>query len=237
MRRLAAALLLVAVGRLASPAAVPVYDGVGAPDEPYKYVGRGNAPVSSVSATASVVAGAAESLQVKSAESGPQVLVDLGAGAFAASTRTVTLTATAVAGDGTSVPQGRVDGNVYRVTATAGARLLPDRAQGFLFLRAAVMTRPDPVVVHRSTSTEPWEKVKTVRAGRDVLSTPFRALGDYAVVRLSGATPLSDSGGLSATRLALLGGGVLLLLLLTVLVLRRPTTPEGPDDQTGPTVT
>lgn len=223
MRKLAAALLVVALGRLAAPTAVPVYDGVGAPDEPYKYVGRSNAPAPSVSVTAQVTGGVSGSLQLRSAENGPQVLVDLGEGAFAAPTRSVTLTATPVAADGTKVPQGTIDGNVYRITATPGAQVRPEQAQGFVFLRAAVMTEPDPVVVHRASASDPWHQVKTVRAGRDILSTPFRAVGDYAVVRLPGSKPLSDSSGLDTGRLLLLGAGVLLLLLVTVVVLRRPS--------------
>jgi hypothetical protein len=226
MRKVLAALAVVTLGWLASPGGVPVYDGVGAPDEPYKYVGRSNAPATTVSATASTSNGLSGSLSVRSAESGPQVLVDLGAGAFTASTPSVTLTVTALAAEGTQAPQGRVDGNAYRVTVSPGATLQPS-AQGFLFLRAAVMTRPDPVVVHRATATDPWERVKTVRAGQDILSTPFRAVGDYAVVRLPGAKPLSQSGGLGTGRLLLLGGGVLALLVLTVLVLRRPTPDEA----------
>jgi len=224
VKKLAAALLLVTVGALASPAAVPVYDGVGAPDEPYKYVGRSNPPAASVSSTAAVVSGTTANVQVRSAESGPQVLLDLGKGAFAARTPTVTLTATPLVGDGTTVPQGTIDGNVYRITASTSARLLPEQAQGFLFMRAAVMTKPTPVIVHRDGTA--WTQVKTVRAGQDIVSTPFRALGDYAVVRLPGAKPLSQSGGLSTTRLLLLGGGVLVLIVLTVLVLRRPVTDE-----------
>jgi hypothetical protein len=226
MKKLAAALLLVAVGRLASPTAVPVFDGVGSPDEPYKYVGRSDAPAASVSASTNVAGDVSASLQVKSAESGPQVLVDLGAGAFASSAPAVTLTATPLAGDGTSLADGTIDGNVYRITASAGAKLLPEKAQGFLFLRAAVMTRPDPVIVHRDSEHAAWVRVKTVRAGQDVLSTPFRALGDYAVVRLPGSRPLSRSGGLGTTRVLLLGGGVLVLIVLTVLVLRRPVSDE-----------
>ena len=223
MKKLAAALLLVALGRLASPSAVPVYDGVGAPDEPYKYVGRANAPVASISRTVAVSGGSSAALTLQSAEKGPQVLLDLAAGGLDATTSTLTVTARPVEADGTKVPQGTIDGNVYRITASQGARLRPDRALGFLFLRAAVMTRPDPVVVHRTTSTDPWEKVRTVRAGQDILSTPFRALGDYAVVKVPGAKPLSQSGGLSGTRLALLVGGVLALVVITILVLRRPS--------------
>jgi hypothetical protein len=220
MRRLAAGLALVTFGLLLSPSAVPVYDGVGAPDEPYRYVGRSNAAVPA-SATTKVSAGQTGSLLVKSVEQGPQVLLDLAPGAFSATSASVTVTATPLAGDGEVVEQGTIDGNVYRLSATPGATLTPDRALGFLFLRAAVMTSPDPVVVHRATPTGAWTSVRTVRAGQDILSTPFRELGDYAVVRLPGAKPLSTSSGLSTGRLALLVGGVVILLLLTIVVLRR----------------
>jgi hypothetical protein len=220
MKKLAVALLIVAIGRLASPAAVPVYDGIGNPDQPYKYAGRSGAPAPATT-TVPVSAGASGPLEVRSSEMGPQLLVQLAAGAFQAPTHTLTVTATPMQGDGTTVPEGTIDGNVYRFTATPGAVLRPDRALGFLFLRAAVMTRPNPVVVHRSSDSGPWEKVKTVRAGTDILSTPFKALGDYAVVRPPGAKPLSQGGGLSGLRLALLAGGVVVLVGITVLVLRR----------------
>jgi hypothetical protein len=227
VKKLAVAVLLVALGRLASPSAVPVYDGIGAPDEPYKYVGGPRPPAASVSTTVPVKEALSAPLQVRSAEQGPQVLLDLAAGAFSATSATLTVTATPLKADGTPVPQGTIDGNAYRITATPGARLQPERAQGFLFLRAAVMTKPDPVVVHRSGDGDSWQRVKTVRAGRDILSTPFLAVGDYAVVRLPGSTPLSQGGGgLSGVRLVLLAGGVLVLVLLTVLVLRRSRPEE-----------
>ena len=40
MRRRLAALAVVTLGRAASPGAVPVYDGVGVPDDPYRYLDR-----------------------------------------------------------------------------------------------------------------------------------------------------------------------------------------------------
>ena len=218
MRRWLAGAALVGLGFLASPSAVPVYDGVGSPDEPYKSVGTTNAP-QPASSTVAVQSGASAGLQVKSSETGPQVLLDLGPGAFKAPSA-FTVSATPLAADGTP-PRGTIDGNVYRVAVTDGATIDPDNIQGFLFLRAKVMTQPDPVVVFRPTATEPWVEQKTQRSGRDVLYTPFRKLGDYAVVQLPGSKPLS-SGGLSATRVALLVGGVVLLLVITVLVLRRP---------------
>lgn len=218
MRRWAAGLVLVALGALASPSAVPVYDGVGAPDQPYRYVGRSPAP-SAASATVAAARGVSSALQVRSSESGPQVLLDLGPGAFAVTGPTVTVTATPLAPDGTP-PRGSFDGNAYRVAASSGATLRPDSTQGFLFLRAAEMTRPDPVVVHRATPTSAWTQVPTTRAGNDILSTPFRELGDYAVVRLPGAAPLG-SGGLGLTRVLLVAAGVLVLLALGVVLVRR----------------
>jgi len=227
MRKLVAGLSIMALALLASPSAVPVYDGVGNPDEPYRYVGR-DKPAVAASTTAQVEGGRSGPVNVKSVEQGPQVLLDLGPGAFDATTRTVTVTATPLSGDGAAVPQGTIDGNVYRITASSGATLDAERAQGFLFLRAAVMTSPDPVLVHRRLPTDPWAAARTVRAGQDILSTPFRELGDYAVVHLPGAKPLSsDSGGLSTGRLLLLVGGVLVLLVITVLVLRRRPAPEA----------
>jgi hypothetical protein len=219
-RRWLVAALLVTVGWLASPHAVPVYDGVGAPDEPYKYAGRPPAPAVAT-VTAPLSGGGSAALQLKSSENGPQVLVDVASGAFAGSGASVTVTATPLPPDGTPV-RGTLDGNVYRITASGGAVLRPENTQGFLFLRAAEMTKPDPLVVHRDSPTGRWIELPTTRAGRDILSTPFRALGDYAVVRLPGAKPLSAAGGLSLTRGLLLGGGVLVLLVVTVLVLRRP---------------
>lgn len=222
MRRWLAGALLVTVGFLATPDAVPIYDGVGS-DDPYRYVGKSPAPAA-VSLSAPVTSGSSGALQLRSAENGPQVLVDLAAGAFSATGTQVTLTATPRTTDGTP-PTGSFDGNLYRLEATPGATLLPAASQGYLFLRAAVMTKPDPVLVHRTSPADPWVAVTTTRAGRDILSTPLKALGDFAVVRLPGAKPLS-AAGLSLVRVLLIGAGILVLLTITVLVLRRPRTDQ-----------
>ncbi len=218
-----AALAVVTLGFLASPAAVPIYDGVGQPDDPYLLVGRDPEP-KKASTTVSVNGGSSGAIQVRTTENGPQLLLDLSAAAFTSTAQTLTLTGTPLAPDGTP-PSGTFDGNSYRVSVSPGARFDPATAQGFLFLRAAVMTRPNPVIVHRTLPTDPWAKVATQLTGRDILSTPFRALGDYAVVRPPGAKPLS-AAGVSVVRIVLLGGGVALLLIITVLVLRSSRTEE-----------
>jgi hypothetical protein len=224
VRRWLAGALLVTVGWLASPHAVAVYDGVGT-DEPYRYVGKSPAPTSA-SATAAVSGGLAGSLRVSTGETGPQLLIDLAAGAYHSTASTVTLSATPLVADGTP-PRGTFDGNAYRVRVSAEATLAPDQS-GFLFLRAAVMTKPDPVVVYRTGAAATWQEIPGQVSGRDNLATLFRGAGDYAVVRLPGSKALS-SGGLSTTRVIFLAGGVLLLVVVTVLVLRRPQADE--DDE------
>lgn len=216
-----AGLAVIWLGWLATPSAVPVYDGVQAPDEAYKYVGRSPAP-----APVSVTVKAGQGLELKSSESGPQVLLDLGEDAIRTSATTVTLTATPFAPDG-SPPKGSFDGNGYRIEAPLEARLVPERTQGFLFLRAAVMTAPDPVIVHRQRPADPWEQVRTSRVGTDNLSTPFRELGDYAVVRLPGSKTI-DSLSRSTGNWLRIGGVVLAALVLGVLVIRgrRESTDE-----------
>lgn len=221
VRRWLAGLAVVTLGALASPGGIPVYDGVGSPDEPYRLVGTSPAP-STAMTTVRVTGGRAADVKLRSSESGPQVLLDLAAGAVHSSADEVVLTAEPLAGD-TRPPRGELDGNIYRITATGDATVDPANAQGFLFLRANVMTQPDPVVVHRVAPADPWVEQKTSRAGRDVLATPLRELGDYAVVRLPGSTSIDTSGGLRLGRLLLLVGGVLVLLVITVLVLRRPS--------------
>ncbi len=224
MRRWLVALAVVTLGWAASPGAVPVYDGVGIPDDPYRYLDTTPA-ASEAQQALSVGHDSSAALSVRTGETGPQFLLDAGAGslkAVRAGFTTVTVTPVAT---GVAPTQGTLDGVVYRVEATGGVTISAT-AQGFVFLRAAVMTKPAPVIAHRDTPTSPWTALPTSRPGRDVLSVPFRALGDYVVVRRPGSKPLS-AGGLSTTRLLLLAVGVLILLAVTVFALRRPQVDQA----------
>ena len=223
MKRWLAGLLLVAAGAAASPAAVPVYDGVGTPDAPYRYLGAQPAP-SAAQQTLEVGPASSTALSLRTSETGPQALIDAGSGALRAKEQANEVITLTPESPGAAPPQGSFDGNVYRLAAPDGVSITPN-AEGFVFLRAAVMTRPDPVIVHRQRPGDSWQALPTTRAGRDVLSVPLRDLGDYAVVRRPGSKPLS-AGGLTATRLLLLAGGIVLLLGLTVLALRRPATTQ-----------
>ncbi|MGZ6827494.1 MAG: hypothetical protein ACXVGH_11930, partial [Mycobacteriales bacterium] len=196
-------------------------DGVGTPDAPYRYVGTSPAP-SAAQQTVEVGPTSSAALSLRTGETGPQALVDAGTGALRDPHQATAVVTLSPESPGVAPPQGSFDGNVYRLAAPDGVSVAPD-AQGFLFLRAAVMTRPDPVVVHRPRPGDAWKVLPTTRAGRDILSVPLRELGDYTVVRRPGSKPLSG-GGLTATRLLLLAGGTVLLLGLAVLALRKPAS-------------
>jgi hypothetical protein len=223
VRRWLAGALIVTLGFLASPTAVPVYDGVGT-DEPYRYVGKKPAPTSA-SQTVSVDNGLVGSVEYQTGEQGGQFILSLSSGSLRTTGSSVHLTAEPLTPDG-SPPRGRFDGNAYRVGATPPVTVTAD-ASGFLFLRAAVMTSPNPVVAYRATPSAPWQEVPSTRYGRDNLATKFRGTGDYVVVRLPGSKPIGSSG-IGLTRALFLGGGVLVLIVVTVLVLRRPRPDDDP---------
>ncbi len=217
MKRWLAALMLVTVGWLASPGSVPVYDGIGT-DEPYRFVGKDPAPTDA-RVTVSVTDGAADNLTLTTGETGPQLNLDLPSAALRGTGPSLTIAAEPVTPDGTP-PRGTFDGNAYRISATKGTTIAPDVAP-YVYLRAAVMTKPFPVIVHRRTPSDPWQEVHSQRGGNDIIAASFTELGDYAVVRLPGSKPI-NAGGIGATRLIFIGGGVVLLVVITVLVLRRP---------------
>ena len=221
MKRWLAAALLVTAGWLASPGSVPVYDGIGT-DEPYRFVGKDPAPTDA-RVTVAVTDGAADNLVLTTGETGPQLRLDLAAAALRGTGSSLTLAAEPITADG-SPPRGTFDGNAYRISASQGTTVATGGSP-YVYLRAAVMTKPFPVVVHRLTPSDPWQEVDSQRGGNDIMAASFTQLGDYAVVRLPGSKPI-NAGGIGTTRLIFIGGGVVLLVAITILVLRRPR----PDD-------
>lgn len=223
-RRWTAAGLLVLAGFLASPHAVPVYDGVGQPDEPYRYVSapsgapRTAAPTTAV-ATSPVAGGASTNgLSLTSGEVGPQLSAFVPAGALAASGGTVTVRATPLAA--TDQPKGaRIDGNVYDVTVTdpvGPVTLTPKAALATLYLRATSARQPGPVMEHRAAAGQPWAALQTSRGGQDVYIAAFAGAGQYALAFRSGAVATKAS-----VLPWVLAGGVLVLLVALVAVRLR----------------
>jgi len=220
-RRLLAALLLVALGRLLSPAAVPVYDGIGAPDEPYRYVAppsgaKKTAAPTTARATSPVTGGVAtDGMTLATAESGPQFSLFVPPRAVATGGTKLVVEATPRAP--TDQPAGaRIDGNVYDVTMTGQGpvTLTPQAALATLYLRATSAKQPPPKMEHRAAVGQPWQALDTARGGQDVYVSDFRGPGQYALAFAVVAPAHHGS------RTPYLVGGVVVLLLVAVVVVR-----------------
>jgi hypothetical protein len=220
-RRLLAALLLVAIGRLLSPAAVPVYDGIGAPDEPYRYVAppsgaKRTAEPTSARATSPVAGGVAtDGMTLATTESGPQFSLFVPPRAVATGGTTLVVEAEPVA-PSDQPPGARIDGNVYEVTMTGRGpvTLTPQAALATLYLRATTAKQPPPRMEHRAAAGQPWQALDTARGGQDVYVSDFRGPGQYALA-FAVAAP-----GHGASRTPYLVGGAVVLLLVALVVVR-----------------
>lgn len=226
-RRWAAGALLVALGWLASPHAVPVYDGVGQPDEPYRYV----SPPAGATTTAAATSAAGQTplragrstngMSIQTAEQGPQFSLFLPPGALAGPGSAVQVRAEPKAPTDQPAP-ATVDGNVYVVTLTdpAGPVTLTDKAAiATLYLRSTTQRTPGPTLYHRADATAPWQRLQTSRGGFDVYVASFVGAGEYALAFAPKAAA-KDGGSSIVLPVVLLGGFVLLVAVVVTVRLR-----------------
>jgi len=181
--------LLVAVGWLLTAHPVPVYDGIGMPDEPYRYVstpaGASAAakPAGSAQETLSVVGGVnAQLASLSSDESGPQVWVYLPAGVLAAPGGKITVK---VAPQAPSDPpaDGPIDGNIYRVSVTNPAGPVTfSSSKSTIVLRSTIAKQPGPVIEQRPGPGQKWRLLDTTRTGNDIYGAALPEAGEYALV-------------------------------------------------------
>ena len=222
--RLGAALLIVALGRLLSPAAVPVYDGIGQPDEPYRYVtapagATKTAAPTTAKASSPVVGGTSSyGLSLATAEVGPQLSLYLPPKALGSGAGSLTVTATPMAPS--DQPTGAtIDGNVYDVAVSTGGpvTLTPQAALATLYLRATTARQPPPVMQYRATATAPWTSLRTSRGGTDVYVSTFPGPGFYALAFF----PVHKSSSEGSSPLPYVLGGLVLLVVIVVVVRLR----------------
>lgn len=216
--RWAVVVAVLAAGWLASPAAVPLYDGVGFPDEPYRFVpprDAGTAAATPAQVRLKVSGGVnTGGLLANSAEVGPQVTVYAPPQAFgvpdAKSTAEIVLRAQPVPMTAPT-PRGQVDSNVYAVTLTSAAGPVSVRTEAqtpSITLRAVSAVLPLPTVQYRSGPGQPWRDLRSRQVGRDVVNAPAPGAGEYVLVRPVAAAA-EDGGG---------RGPLLLVLALAVLL-------------------
>ncbi|MDP9239410.1 MAG: hypothetical protein M3O55_02055 [Actinomycetota bacterium] len=230
-------LLIAAAGLLlawlAAPAAPPLYDGVGFPDEPYRYVTRPvgdtkvTKPPSWVAVRMPVSDGTTDGFNAASTEQGPQISVFVPTGTLTApkDAHTLLLRADPRTPDGPA-DGGKVDGNVYRLTATADiGKPSVARAQDTIqiIMRATSAKQPGPTMEYRAQGAQKWTRLKTARYGNDVYASSAKGFGDYALVfapPLPGAAKPAGKSGIAKYAYVLIVAGLLILLISVVLGIR-----------------
>ena len=232
--RLLVAAAALATAWLATPHAVPLYDGIGVPDEPYRYVappaGHQKTPAPSSSTTTVPAKGGVNSgdgfyalTKEQSAQFG--VFINTGSIAGPASTKTFTITVAPQAPEG-GTPGGPVDGNVYQVALLADgsptATVAPaDKDSLVMLIRATSATIANASIYYRP-SNGGWTQVNTQRGGTDSWQPYFQGAGQYAVV----AGAAAGSGSSHQTLIIALLVLVTLAMAAAVLLIRlsrRPT--------------
>src|SRR4051794_40553280 len=190
---------------LLAPAAVPIYDGIGNPDEPYRWVqSPTGTPSKKAPTTASVKLPVAHGVSgagyANTKETGPQISVYLPAGALRAPAggTSVTVTAKPEAPNGPPPSGGRFVSNAYSITAAAGGANVPIVGTGnqapTLQMRASDAAQPGPVFERFANGT--WTPAKTLRVGNDIYQTQAAAFGDWVLVRAKAAATTDSSGGI-----------------------------------------
>ena len=189
-RILLVALILLGVGWVVAPrSAPPIYDGIGFPDEPYRFVDhppgtRVTKAPTTATATSGIVGGHnGQLLNAASAEVSPQVTVTIPDGLLRVSAASGPVTLTATPEPALPTPQGQyLWSNVYDVTVTPAARLTG--RGGFvatITLRAASAQQPLPFISHYDGAGK-WTTIPTAAAGLDVYTTTLDGLGRFAVL-------------------------------------------------------
>src|SRR3954469_12403828 len=175
-RRWAPLLVLAAVAQSVAVVvgnAPPIYDGIGFPDEPYRFVDppadyRNTQPPTTAHTTVAVSRGrSTHGVTVNSAEQAPQISIYVPDGALRAdpSATAVTIDAAPVKLSGTR-PPGHPWSNVYHLAFTApggDARLAPG-THGDIQMRNPTY-QSDPACYVRVGDS--WQRLKTVQVGRD----------------------------------------------------------------------
>ena len=216
-------------------AAPPLYDGIGFPDEPYRYVQRPPKtivmppPTGATGSTTRTASGVLDQLRIFGGENPPQLQAVIGAGALTSATcPKVTGNGRPLAPAASGGP-ARAWGNIYRVAlscAGGSVAFAPDPTSTIL-LRAPDARRPGPDIYYRASPAGGWRALRTARIGNDNFRAPFAGPGDYVLV-----LPAGGGGGPDP----LLIVGIVLLAVLTGFILltrlRRRRSPSPiPDSE------
>ena len=234
MRRtvvLGVGLLAVATGASLAPHAAPLYDGIGFPDEPYRYAQVladdpvKTPPPTTATATLALADGRnAQDCVLTTAETGPQLLAFVPKGAITTTGTagpTLGISASPVAPDKPAPADGPIAGDIYRIATSAPARW-HQGSDGTISLRSPQGIPVAPTMEFRKVGGHGWQALATTRVGNDIWESPLDDLGDYALI-LPVRAPASKTSGSHTLGYVLAGAiGLTAAILIGVrLALRR----------------
>lgn len=215
----------------------PLYDGVGFPDEPYRYVtpppgSRPTQPVTELSSDSRVMQGRGAEVLAASAEQGPQIQVQLGDGTLTTAPNATTIHVSAQPLAPSVQPaDGTVWGNVYRLTATSDAGTVQVHTgagtASSILLRSPAAPPPEPAIEYNDGTG--WRPLQTTKTGNDIFTAPLAGLGDYAVVQLRNPPAAAGSGGGNGYVLPIVIGVALVVLAGVIVSVRITRARSGRD--------
>lgn len=227
-RRVAAAVALLIGAWVVSPSVVPLYDGPGTPDQPYRYVSppagyKPQTPAPTEAKSSIVVRnGVSTAAFANSQESGPQISVYIPAGSLQApaGATTIEMTATPSAPKAPLPSDGTIVSNVYTISATASGGDVAIIGKGTnqtptLQMRAPSSQQPGPTF--ETFDGKSWKSSETIRVGQDIYQTFAPKLGVWALVQQNGG----GSSGLSGGSLAMLVIGIAILVIVGIILVVR----------------
>jgi len=233
-RRVAAAIVLLVGAWVVSPSVLPLYDGPGQPDQPYRYVVRPagdtqKTPAPTSAQTSIVVRnGVSVAAFVNSLESGPQISVYIPAGSLQAppGASRIQLTATPSAPKPPLPADGQIVSNVYTISATASGGSVNivgkgDNQTPTLQMRAPTSQQPGPTF--ETFDGKKWTSSETIRVGQDIYQTFAPKLGVWALVQQKTGGG-STFGGAQLVMLVL---GITILVVVGIILVVRLTRPSA----------
>jgi hypothetical protein len=238
VRRLLASIGVLLVAWLVAPAAVPIYDGPGLPDEPYRYVqspdGKPTKPPTAAHANVGVnPQGLSNAGYSNSLEQGPQIVLYIPAGSLQAPSgaSTIAISEAPLAPSPPLPTDGTIVTNVYRVAATTSRGPVQmvgktENQMPTLQMRAPSAKQPGPVFEHR-TSTG-WVKASTLRVGQDIYQASAPQFGDWALVQLSAAPQKAGGSSGGGINVGLLVAGIAVLVLAGIIIAIRVARSRNP---------
>lgn len=213
---------------LGAESSPPLYDGVGFPDEPYRYLHPpAGALVTKPPAGASEVVallgdGSNNATTLQTAEKGPQIALALRLGLLQAppGSRSLTISVTPV--EPVSSPDnGEILGNVYRVRFTApGGKPATVSGAGTYSAAVRIPQGTRSAVALELHANGSWTTLRTTQTGSDVYTAPVPSAGDVtAVLIASGAdSSLAAKAGKSGSQSVLVVIGIAALVAAGVVI-------------------